>query len=113
MLYGNKQLHKKESYWVVQNFFQLLPSPESIEDWDAVQYINYESTESVLFIFAGNIGGIKNITVKDLDPDRIYTVNKSNDVSENNFLGNELLKNGLKISLKAFEGGLWRIKHNI
>ena len=48
---------KTTRHLMVQDFYQLLPMPETADDWDAVQFVSYPGDAAALFVFAGQGGG--------------------------------------------------------
>jgi hypothetical protein len=94
---------------MVQRFYQLLPSPSSIEDWDALQFIDGESSESVVFVFSGNSAGYGHVIPKGLDSEARYTVENLVSGDLQGRTASELLSGGLVVQLQAFGSGLWLI----
>lgn len=101
--------YKQIRHLVVQQFYQVLPTPASIEDWDALQFTNRDSTESALFVYAGNKSGKRSIVLKGLGANETYKVENRVDISECTIEGSKLIQEGLTIELDAFGCGLWRI----
>jgi len=94
---------------LVQDFYQLLSQPQTVEDWDAVQFVSYAGDEAVVFAFAGARAGKMSLPLRGLQRNRQYRVtrmptNKSQEVS-----GKALLETGLPVALQPDQGGLWRI----
>jgi hypothetical protein len=61
---------------VVEGFYQLLPIPTTVEDWDAVQFDSHLGVEAVLFVFAGEGGGRRTIRLQGLRNDREYVAGR-------------------------------------
>lgn len=93
-----------------QDFYQLLPIPTTLHDWDAVQFVDYLQDETVLFVFAGNQGGNKAIKLKGLKGTENYRINKRPDGVSKYVSGFELLEHGVNIKLEPYEGSLWKIQ---
>jgi len=100
---------KDVRHLLVQNFYQLLPVPAVIEDWDAVQFASYDGEESALFVFAGAKGGRRQILLQGLKHDGQFNIERRLTGPSRNVAGWELLADGFSVELKAYEGGLWRI----
>jgi len=113
------ELTQRMSFWVaefkairyllVQNFYQLLPIPTTIEDWDAVEFVSYSGNEAVLFVFARENGGRKVIRLQGLRHNREYFVKHQPDGHLCPFSGSEMLIKGFSVKLGPNEGVLWRI----
>jgi len=94
---------------LAQDFYQLLPMPTTIEDWDAVQFASYSGDESALFVFSREKGGRKTIVPHGLKREGEYTLNRRPDGSPQAVPGLELLERGFPVELGPNEAGLWRI----
>lgn len=94
---------------LVQDFYQLLPIPTTIEDWDAVQFVSYSGDEAALFVFAGEIGGRKTICLRGLRHDGKYLVSQRPNGQPLSLCGSDMLTKGLYVEVGSNEGGLWRI----
>ena len=94
---------------LVQDFYQLLPIPTTIDDWDAVQFVSYSRDESVLFVFAGQKGGQMNILPLGLRDERRYRITRQPAGTPRTFSGSEVMAEGLQVRLGSHEGGLWHI----
>ena len=94
---------------LAQDFYQLLPMPMTIEDWDAVQFVSYSGDASALFIFAGSKGGQKTICPQGLRQDSQYLLSRRPDGEPRSVSSSEMLTKGIPVELGAYEGGLWYI----
>lgn len=116
----SSELTQKAANWVqefkdirhilVQDFYQLMQVPTSIEDWDAVQFMSYSREEGVMFAFAGSAGGSRTIRLDGLLESRKYRISRSQGGEESFLTGVEMINDGINIRLKPYEGGLWRIR---
>ena len=114
----SKRLTRRMARWVeefkavrpllVQDFYQLLPMPTIAEDWDAVQFVDYDGNESAIFVFAGIAAGKMKIVPKGLDGDAQYAVTRCPKGKPRTYSGSSLMTNGLPLSLKSHAAGLWR-----
>ena len=93
----------------VQDFYQLLPIPSTLEDWDAVEFVSYSGDDAVVFIFAGIGGGQKITRLHGLIPDRNYEVHRAPDGPAYIVRGLQLLEQGLVAELDSCQAGLWRV----
>ncbi|MHB1485125.1 MAG: glycoside hydrolase family 36 protein [Saccharofermentanales bacterium] len=105
---------KKIRHLLSQDFFQLLPIPTTMEDWDALQFIDHKHTEGVLFVFCGDRAGKKNISLKGLKRKTEYSIKRIriNGDQIMHLIGNDLMTKGIKCDLSAHEAGLWIIKNS-
>ena len=101
---------KRIRHLLSQNFFQLLPTPNSIEDWDAVLFTDDEGSEAALFVFAGVTGGRKIIPMKGLGAGRNYRLSQARYLADGIQPCRLVVEDGLTIELPPLEGGLWLIK---
>ena len=101
---------KAVRHLMVQDFYQLLPLPTTIEDWDAVEFVDYWGKEAVLFVFrgAGTINRI-NIPLQGLSRNHRYQINLRPEGETCSMDGKELLENGLPVLLEEGGAGLWKI----
>ena len=95
---------------LVQDFYQLLPQPQTAEDWDAVQFVSYSGDESVVFAFAGNRDDAMSLRLRGLQADRHYFVTRMPDGKCATIPSETLMNTGLPVALEQAEGGLWRIR---
>ena len=100
---------KRIRHLLVQNFYPLLPAPNSIEDWDAVLFTDDAGREAALFVFAGVTGGAKIIPLKGLSADRTYRLSRVTYLSDERQSPLQTADSGFLIELPPFEGGLWLI----
>ncbi|MBD3242573.1 MAG: hypothetical protein GF331_18430 [Chitinivibrionales bacterium] len=91
---------------LVQDFYQLLPQPATVEDWDAVQFVSYDGDEAVLFVFAGNTAATRTLSLKGLTADSSYAVTLVPDGQTRVVSGAELMSQGVTVALEPFEGAL-------
>lgn len=95
---------------LVQDFHQLLPQPQTAEDWDAVQFLSYSGDEAIVFAFAGCQGGGKTLKLRGLQRKHMYLVTQMLDGASATTSGEALMEGGLLIALEQDQGGLWRIR---
>jgi len=100
---------KEIRHLLVQDFYQLLPIPTTVEDWDAVQFASYSGDEAVLFVFAGSGGGCREISLQGIKDGDEYVVCRRPDGQPISVLGSKLQTEGLPVELGPCEGALWRI----
>ena len=94
---------------LVQDFYQLLPQPQTAEDWDAVQFVSYSGDEAIVFAFAGCQGGNKGLRLHGLRRDRTYVVTQMLDGESATISGDSLMNGGISVALQQDQGGLWRM----
>ena len=101
---------KAVRHLMVQDFYQLLPLPTTIEDWDAVEFANYSGEQAVVFAFrgAGTINGM-NIPLRGLSRNHRYQISRRPERETCSVDGKELLENGLSVVLEEGGAGLWKI----
>ena len=100
---------KSIRHLLVQDFFQLLPQPQTAEDWDGVQFVSYSGDESVVFAFAGSLGGDAVLKLRGLQKDRDYSVTQMLEGVGATMAGESLMNSGLSVALHRNQGGLWKI----
>ena len=93
----------------VQDFYQLLPMPTTLDDWDAVEFVSYSGDDAVVLIFAGISGGQRTIRMYGLMPNQDYTVHQPPDGPAHVVRGLQLLEQGLSAKLDPCHAGLWRV----
>jgi len=91
-------VHKQIRHLTIQDFHQLLPIPQTVEQWDAAQWSAYDRSEGLVACFrvAGPVDG--QIPLKTLDPLRTYCITDLSDGAEREYQGIELLNQGLAVS---------------
>jgi len=94
---------------LVQDFYQLLPMPTGIEDWDALEFAGYGGDEAALFVFAGSGGGRRKVPLKGLRDDQEYLVSRRPGGARRRVAGATLQAKGLALTLDPNEGDLWHI----
>ena len=94
---------------MVQDFYQLLPTPATSEDWDAVQFIAYAGTEAAVFAFAGISHGAPTLRLQGLVPDSDYMVTRRPHGPSMRIAGSDLLSNGLDANLDPYTAALWHL----
>lgn len=99
--------YKRIRHLLVQRFYQVLPTPASMEDWDALQFVDNGSTESALFVFSGNTAGRRHVVLMGLDPNEDYAVQDLVSGDESRLAGAKLLNDGFGVELEASGSGLW------
>ena len=102
-------IFKAIRHLLVQDFYQLLPQPQTAEDWDAVQFVSYSGDESVVFAFAGNRDDDMVLRLRGLQKGRSYSVTRMPDGVRATVPGENLMNTGLPVALEQAEGGLWRV----
>ena len=100
---------KQIRHLLVQDFYQLLAMPASVDDWDAVEFVSYDGADAALFAFAGAGGGEQVLRPKGLVAEADYDVCARPDGEPRAVAGAELMGEGLCVELGPLEGGLWRI----
>ena len=100
---------KEIRHLLVQDFYQLLPQPQSAEDWDAVQFASYPGDEAVVFVFAGASAGKMSLPLRGLKRNRRYQVSRMLTKKSSVLSGKELMEAGLPVTLHPNQSGLWRI----
>lgn len=92
-----------------QDFYQLLPTPATVQDWDAVQFVSWSGDEAVVFVFGGCDDGPSRLPLKGLDADMTYGVSRAPDRPVSTHRGADLMGGGLVIEMAREEAGIWRI----
>ena len=100
---------KKLRHLFVQDFYQLTPPPSGHDDWDVMEFVNYDGSEAAVYAFADRSGGKQTIPLRGLVSNRNYQVTCLKNGTEAEFSGDELLSSGLPITLLTNEGRLWRV----
>ncbi len=99
---------------LVQDFYQLFPIPHTCEDWDAVQFSDYNARRALCFAFAPTAGGECALVMKRLRHEAHYRINRLfHDREETVFeriAGRTLCSRGFAVRLAPGEGGLWLIE---
>jgi alpha-galactosidase len=103
------QVFKAIRHLLVQDFYQLLATPATAEDWDAVQFVSWSGDEAVLFVFSGCNGGTCKPRLRALDTDLTYSVSRMHGGSITTHTGADLMTGGLTVEIAGDEAGLWRI----
>ncbi len=101
---------KKIRHLLVQDFFQLLPAPVSMEDWDAVLFLSHDKLEAAFFVFSGTVGGLRRIVLRGLDPSAHYVFRRVLDSEQFNLYGEEAMSKGVDLSLGEAEGVLYTLR---
>ncbi len=102
---------KAVRHLLVQDFHQLLRQPAVAEDWDALLFTARDQSEALLFVFAGSTPDRKSIRLKGLRQDQRYTVRRAPrppDQRHESVAAEQLMQQGLEISLEAYEGTLFQ-----
>jgi len=94
---------------MVQDFYQLLPIPTTAEDWDAVQFVDYDGNDAAVFVFAGVSGGKMRIFPRGLNGGAQYAITKQPGGKPRTLTGEQLMAKGIPVSLKPQAAALWRI----
>ncbi|MBD3243329.1 MAG: hypothetical protein GF331_22255 [Chitinivibrionales bacterium] len=102
--------YKRIRHLFVQDYYQLLTQPSTVEDWDAAQFVSYDKKESAVFVFAGSLGGTRRIALKGLDSEATYELTRAPDGAAVSLHGTELLSDGLELSLGAGEAALVHLR---
>lgn len=100
---------KSIRHLMVQDFYQLLDMPTSLDSWDAVEFTSYDKEEAAVFVFAGSNGGCRNIYPKGLEFNYKYVLKQCSERNDISILGSELLSNGFSVELGPNEGSLYHI----
>ena len=94
-------LFKSIRHLMVQDFYQLTPDPADADDWDILQFVDYEGTEAVLFAFAGRVPLSGRINMRGLQANVTYRAVRLNDEIVEEATGGQLMDAGLDIELEA------------
>lgn len=95
---------------VVQDFYQLLPMPVSVEDADAVSFVDYEGAEAAVFAFAGSLPCRQPLRLKGLRPDGVYACTERVSGQRAEISGAALLEEGIPVEVAPQEAVLWHIR---
>ena len=93
--------YKRIRHLLDADFHQLLPTPTTDRDWDAVQFIDEQGTESVVFAFrmAGDVERL-NLPLRRIDPQATYLVQDMATTRRGRkTTGAELVRRGLTVRL--------------
>jgi len=84
---------------LAEDYYRLLPQPQSEADWDAGQFC--EGTEQgVIFVFRyEGVTDRQNLRLRSLQPDAAYTLRDEKSGAEETYSGHDLLEPGLPVSL--------------
>lgn len=100
---------KNIRHLLVQDFYQLLPQPQTAEDWDAVQFVSYPGDEAIAFAFSGCQGGDQILRLRGLHRDRQYVVTPMPGGASAVLSGGALMDRGLPVALEQDQAALWSI----
>jgi alpha-galactosidase len=101
---------KSVRHLLVQDFYELLGQPTVAEDWDALEFVAWDQSEALLFVFAGSTPGCNSIRLKGLLQDEDYLVRRAPHNRPGKTIASEqLMHRGLDVALDAFEGTLFRL----
>jgi hypothetical protein len=100
---------KSVRHLMVQDFYQLLPLPMTIEDWDAVAFVSYDGDQAVVFAFAGASGGTRQVALQGLNLPARYTVTRRPNGESMTMQAAQLLDAGLTITLESYGAGMWTV----
>ncbi len=99
--------YKRIRHLLDADFHQLLPTPTTDRDWDAVQFSDEGADESVVFAFrmAGNAERVS-LALRRVDPQATYLVqNLATARRGRQVAGAELIRRGLTVALKPHSAG--------
>jgi alpha-galactosidase len=97
---------------MVQDFYQLLPMPTTIDDWDALQFAARDGSEAALFVFAGAEGAAA-VKPRGLTPGAVYEVSQRPAGRSVRRAAEPLTRKGLTVKLGRLQSGLWTLKRAI
>ena len=106
---GWVNVFKQLRHLFVQDFHQLLPTPQNLDNWDAVEFVSYHGDEAAVFAFAGQEGSSTTLSLRGLHENRKYRVLSQDGGRPLVRGGGELMKEGLMVEGRAFEGQLWHL----
>ncbi|MCX6030528.1 MAG: GH36 C-terminal domain-containing protein [Chloroflexi bacterium] len=109
---GLVKAFKEIRHLLVQDFYQLLPQPSTIDEWDAVQFVSRSGDEAALFAFSGQTAGQTNVRLRGLNATRSYRVRRVPNDPIGTRTGRDLMDQGLAVELEALTGALWTIKQS-
>jgi alpha-galactosidase len=101
---------KSIRHLLVQDFHQLTPDPANADDWDILQFVDYEGSESAVFAFAGRGPCAGPINLRGLQTETHYRSIRRNDDAAQGSTGAQLMNAGLAIELGGDEAALWHVK---
>jgi hypothetical protein len=67
---------KAVRHLLVQDFYQLLPEPSTVEDWDAVQFVSYAGDEVAVMTFCGIRDGSSRLKLHGRNVEQTYRVRR-------------------------------------
>lgn len=97
---------------LVQDFYQLLPMPATIDDADALEFVSYDGGEAVLFVFAGQTAVKQRLFLRGLKQEKRYVFRKLPDSALTWGSGAELMKSGIAMDIRSNEGQMWHFKRS-
>jgi hypothetical protein len=103
------QEFKNLRHLMVQDFYQLLPTPATSEEWDAVQFTDYAGSEAAVFAFSGSVPGAHTLRLQGLAAGSQYVVTKCPNGPSVRMAGSDLMSQGLDTTLGAYAAALWHV----
>jgi alpha-galactosidase len=103
------QEFKSIRHLLVQGFYQLLPTPATAQDWDAVQFVSWSGDEAAVFVFSGCDGGTCRLPLRGLGPELTYHASRSPDGPVTTHCGADLIASGLAVEMAGDQAELLRI----
>jgi alpha-galactosidase len=103
--------YKAVRHLLDQRYFRLLPSPSTLEDWDAGLFLSENGLEGLLFVFRYEGEGKEVMRSSHLLPGKyhlrpLYAPGRPLEIT-----GKEFSKNGLSLRLPANSGKIWHLTY--
>jgi len=94
----------------VQDYYRLLPAPQTDSDWDAGQFCD-GTAEGVVFVFRySGVANYRDLFLRSLDPQGRYRFRNEGNGAERLFSGEQLLSEGFRVELAPNEAEMWSYK---
>ncbi len=96
------EAYKRIRHLLVEDFYQLLPTPSSDRDWDAVQFASADGSQSVIFAFCtGGDQGRLVLRPRRINPQASYSIRDlTGRARPQAVTGGDLIRRGLPVLLK-------------
>jgi len=101
------KVFKNIRHLLVQDYYRLLPAPQSDSDWDAGQFYG-GTAEGVVFVFRYS-GAVdyRDLFLRSLDPQARYRFRNEGNGAERLLAGEQLLNEGFRVELAPNEAEMW------
>jgi len=104
------KVFKKIRHLLVQDYYRLLPAPQTDSDWDAGQFCD-GTAEGVVFVFRySGVANYRDLSLRSLDPQARYKFRNEGNGAERLFSGEQLLSEGFRVELAPNEAEMWSYK---